>query len=206
MVGRRGKGKGRKEEREGEMEGGMRGGRHYNLSVWKDFGRKIPWVLASSSILWITSYIVLFYHSFLSVLVSPLLIVVVVVHSLSHVELSETTWAAEHQASLSFTITQNLLKLLLIKSVMSSNHLPSKIQISTLPFILISLVTSQFHCFPTQTTHFWSDIHHIFDSLFYQLLQISAFLPSWYTNLLQTILLHKYGAACWEVLLHFLIG
>ena len=177
MVGRRGKGKGRKEEREGEMEGGMRGGRHYNLSVWKDFGRKVPWILASSSILLITSYIVLFYHSFLSVLVS-LLLIVVVVHSLSHVELSETTWAAEHQASLSFTITQNLLKLLLIKSVMSSNHLPSKIQISTLPFILISLVTSKFHFFPTQTTHFWSDIHHIFDSLFYQLLQISAFLPS----------------------------
>ena len=74
------------------MEGGMRGGRHYNLSVWKDFERKVPQLLASSSILLITSYIVLFYHSFLSVLVSPLLIVVVVVvHSLSHVGLSATT-------------------------------------------------------------------------------------------------------------------
>ena len=131
MVGRRGKGKGRrkewrKKEREAEMEVEMRGGRHYNLSVWKDFGRKVPWILASSSILLITSYIVLFYHSFLSVLVS-LLLIVVVVHSLSHVELSDTTWTAEHQASLSFTISQNLLKLLPIKSVMSSNHLPSKI-------------------------------------------------------------------------------
>ena len=74
------------------MERGVKRGRHYNLSVWKDFGRKVPWLLASSSILLITSYIVLFYHSFLSVLVSPLLIVVVVVvHSLSHVGLSATT-------------------------------------------------------------------------------------------------------------------
>ena len=73
------------------MERGVKRGRHYNLSVWKDFGRKVPWLLASSSILLITSYIVLFYHNFLSVLVSPLLIVVVVVHSLSHVGLSATT-------------------------------------------------------------------------------------------------------------------
>ena len=72
------------------MERGVKRGRHYNLSVWKDFGRKVPWLLASSSILLITSYIVLFYHNFLSVLVSPLLIVVVV-HSLSHVGLSATT-------------------------------------------------------------------------------------------------------------------
>ena len=72
------------------MEGGMKGGRHYNPSVWKDFGRKFTWLLASSSILLITSNIVLFYHSLLSIL-SRLLIFVIVVHSLSHVRLSVTT-------------------------------------------------------------------------------------------------------------------
>ena len=33
-----------------------------------------------------------------------------------------TPWAAAHQASLSFTISQNLLKLMSIESVMPSNH------------------------------------------------------------------------------------
>ena len=182
MVGRRGKGKERKERRKEEIEGGRDGGRDYNPRVWKDFGTKFTWLLASSSILLVTSNIVCFYHSLLSILVSPFLIFVIVVDSLSHIRLSATTWAAEHQASLSFTNSQNLLKFLPIKSVMASNRLPSKIQISTLPFIFISLVASQFHFFPTQTTHFWSDIHHIFCSLFYQLLQISAFLLSWYTQ------------------------
>ena len=42
---------------------------------------------------------------------------------LSHVWLFATTWTEEHQASLFFTITQSLLKLMPINSVMSSNHL-----------------------------------------------------------------------------------
>ena len=45
-----------------------------------------------------------------------------VVQSLSHVWLFETPSTAAHQASLSFTITWNLLKLMAIKSVMPSNH------------------------------------------------------------------------------------
>ena len=36
---------------------------------------------------------------------------------------SATTWTAAHQASLSFTISWNLLKLMSIESVMPSNHL-----------------------------------------------------------------------------------
>ena len=36
---------------------------------------------------------------------------------------SATPWTAAHQASLSFTISQSLLKLMSIESVMSSNHL-----------------------------------------------------------------------------------
>ena len=50
-------------------------------------------------------------------------IFVVVVQSLSHVWLFETPWTAEHQASLSFTTSQSLLKLMCIESVMPSNHL-----------------------------------------------------------------------------------
>ena len=47
----------------------------------------------------------------------------VVVHSLSHVQLFATPWAAAHQTSLSFTTSQSLPKLMSIKSVMPSNHL-----------------------------------------------------------------------------------
>ena len=46
-----------------------------------------------------------------------------VVQSLSHVQLFVTPWTAAHQASLSFTISQSLLKLISIESVMPSNHL-----------------------------------------------------------------------------------
>ena len=47
----------------------------------------------------------------------------VVVQSLSHVWFFETPWTAAHQASLSFTISQSLLKLMSIESVMPSNCL-----------------------------------------------------------------------------------
>ena len=45
------------------------------------------------------------------------------VQLLSHVWLFATLRTAAHQASLSFTVSQSLLKLMSIKSVMSSNHL-----------------------------------------------------------------------------------
>ena len=45
------------------------------------------------------------------------------VQSLSRVRLFVTPWTAAHQASLSFTNSWGLLKLLSIKSVMPSNHL-----------------------------------------------------------------------------------
>ena len=47
----------------------------------------------------------------------------VVVQSLSHVGLSATPWTAAHQASLSFTTSRSLLKLMSTESVMPSNHL-----------------------------------------------------------------------------------
>ena len=46
-----------------------------------------------------------------------------VVQSISCVRLFETPWTAAHQASLFFTVSQSLLKLMSIESVMPSNHL-----------------------------------------------------------------------------------
>ena len=47
----------------------------------------------------------------------------VVVHLLSHVQLFVTPWTVARQASLSFIISQSLLKLMSIELVMPSNHL-----------------------------------------------------------------------------------
>ena len=47
----------------------------------------------------------------------------VVVQSLSRVQLFVTPWTAAHQDSLSITNSQKLLKLMSIESVMPSNHL-----------------------------------------------------------------------------------
>ena len=49
--------------------------------------------------------------------------VVVVVQLLSCIQLSATPQTAEHQASLSSSISQSLLKFTSIESVMPSNHL-----------------------------------------------------------------------------------
>ena len=48
---------------------------------------------------------------------------VFVIQSLNHVWLFATLWTAAHQASLSFTISWSLLKLVFTESVMPSNHL-----------------------------------------------------------------------------------
>ena len=50
-------------------------------------------------------------------------VVVVVFQLLSHVRLFATPWTAARQASLSFTISWSLLRLMSIESVMPSNHL-----------------------------------------------------------------------------------
>ena len=50
-------------------------------------------------------------------------ILVIVVQSLSHIWLFATPWTAACQASLSFTISQSLLKLMSTESVMPFNHL-----------------------------------------------------------------------------------
>ena len=52
-----------------------------------------------------------------------MIVVVVIVQSLSCVRLFVTPWTAAYKASLSFPISQSLLKLRSIKSVMPSSHL-----------------------------------------------------------------------------------
>ena len=49
--------------------------------------------------------------------------IIVVVLLLSHVRFFANSWNAAHQASLSFTISWILFKLMSIQSVMPSNHL-----------------------------------------------------------------------------------
>ena len=61
------------------------------------------------------------------------------VQLLSHVRLFATPWIAAHQASLSFTISQNLLKLVSIKSVVPSKHLILHHPLLLLPSIFLSI-------------------------------------------------------------------
>ena len=68
---------------------------------------------------------------------------VVIVQSLSHVQLSVTPWTAACQASLSITISQSLLKLMPIESMMPSSHL-----ILCHPLLLMSSIFPASEFFP----------------------------------------------------------
>ena len=63
----------------------------------------------------------------------------VVVQSLSRVQLFVTPWTAAHQASLSLTISQSLLKFMSIKLVTLSNHLIHFHSLFLLPSIFPSI-------------------------------------------------------------------
>ena len=80
-----------------------------------------------------------------------------VVQLLSLVWLFATPWTAGHQASLSFTISQNLLKLMSIELVMPSNHLilcgPLLLPPSFFPSIRVFPHESALH---TRWTKYWS--------------------------------------------------
>ena len=73
------------------------------------------------------------------VYISPQSVFVVVVQSLSPVWLFATPWTATRQASLSFTISQTLLKLMPIESVMPSSHLVLCHPLLLLPSIFPSI-------------------------------------------------------------------
>ena len=62
------------------------------------------------------------------------------VHSLSPVQLFATSWTAAHQALLSITNSQSLLKLMSIVSVLPSNHLILRCPLFLLPSIFSSIL------------------------------------------------------------------
>ena len=64
---------------------------------------------------------------------------VIVVQLLSQVRLFATLWTVACQVSLSLTVSWNLLKLLSIESMMSSNHLSSCRPLLLLPSIFPSI-------------------------------------------------------------------
>ena len=83
--------------------------------------------------------------------------VVVFLRLLSHFQLFVTLWNAACQASLSHTISQNLLKLMSIVSMMSSNHLTLYRPFLFLPSIFPSTrVFSNESALPIRWPKYWS--------------------------------------------------
>ena len=71
---------------------------------------------------------------------------VATVHLLSHVQLFVTPWTIALQSSLFFTISQSLLKLMFIESMMPSNHL-----ILCYPLLLLPLTFASIKVFPNES-------------------------------------------------------
>ena len=85
------------------------------------------------------------------------LYIVVVVQSLSRVQLFATLWTAARQASLSFTISQSLLKLMSIESMMPCNHLIPCCPLLLLPSVFPSVrVFSNESAFHIRWPKYWS--------------------------------------------------
>ena len=79
------------------------------------------------------------------------------VQLLSHVWLFATPWTKAHQASLSITNSQSLLKLMSIESVMSSNHLILCHPLLLSPLIFPSIrVFSSESALPISWPKYWS--------------------------------------------------
>ena len=77
--------------------------------------------------------------------------------SLSHVQLFVTPWTAAHQAFLSITNSQSLLKLMSIESVMPSNYLILCRPLLLLPSIFPSIrVFSNESVLPIRWPKYWS--------------------------------------------------
>ena len=72
-------------------------------------------------------------------LTSPQMLLFVVAQLPSHVPLFATPWTAAHEASLSFTGSQHLLKLMSLESVMPSNHLILYCSLVPMPSIFPSI-------------------------------------------------------------------
>ena len=82
---------------------------------------------------------------------------ILVVQSLSHVRLFATPWTIARQASLSFTISQSLVKLMSIELVMPSNYLILCCPLLLLPSIFLSIrVFSNESVFCIMWPKYWS--------------------------------------------------
>ena len=102
------------------------------LKPGDSFGRKVLTVFTSTLFQGLSCALTTSVISF-----SPLLLV----QSLAHVRLFAAPWTAARQASLSFTVSQSLLKLMSIELVMPSNHLilchPLALLLSVFPSIRV---------------------------------------------------------------------
>ena len=74
-------------------------------------------------------------------------VILAVVQSLNCVRLFATPWPAAHQASLSFTISWRLLKLISVELVMPSIHL-----VLSCPLLLLPLISSSIKVFSNEST------------------------------------------------------
>ena len=88
---------------------------------------------------------------------------IVVVQSLSHVRLLGTPWTAARQTSLSFTISQSLLRFMSIELVMPSNHL-----ILCHPLLLLSSIFPSIRVFSNESTLEVQILAHLLFPLFTQ--------------------------------------
>ena len=82
-----------------------------------------------------------------------LVYVVVVLQSLSCVQLFMTSWTATRQASQSFTVSRSLLKLVSIESMMPSNYL-----IHCCLFLLLPSFFHSIRVFSNETSHQLSSV------------------------------------------------
>ena len=110
-------------------------------------------------------------------------IVVVVVHLLCHVRLFAATWTAAHQASLSFTVSLSLLKLLSIELMMLSNHLILCCPLLLLPSIFLRIrVFSSESALCIRWPKYWSFSFSISPSM-----NIQGWFPLWLTGLISLL-------------------
>ena len=73
-------------------------------------------------------------------------LVLVVEQSLSHVQLFATSWTTAHQASLSYTISRSLLKLMSIELMIPSNHI-----ILCHPLLLLPSISPSIRVFSSES-------------------------------------------------------
>ena len=124
---------------------------------------------------------------------------VVIVQLLSHVQLFVTPWTPASQASLFFTISRSLLKLMFIELVMPSNHLILSCPLLLLPSIFPSIrVFSKESALCIRWPEYWSFSFSISPSKEYS--DLISFRINWLDLLavqgtLQSLLQHRSSKA-----------